>query len=71
MKALLLAMALGLAATPAKAQFAGLYDAQATQLLLDLARGHYPRSIRRDALFWLAQSDDEQALEALTQLLSR
>lgn len=42
-----------------------------TEMLLALARNSdYPRDIRRQALFWLANSDDEKATAALAELLT-
>jgi hypothetical protein len=41
-------------------------------MLLDLARNdRYPRAVRRQAVFWLANSDDEEAVAALAELLTR
>ena len=43
-----------------------------TQMLLELARDQQkPREIRRQALFWLANSDDDKAVAALADLLTR
>ncbi|MGD9265688.1 MAG: hypothetical protein PVJ71_07910, partial [Lysobacterales bacterium] len=43
-----------------------------SDMLLDIARdGDAPRQARRQALFWLAQSDDDEAIEDLAALLSR
>ena len=43
-----------------------------SQMLLDLASDdQYPREVRRQALFWLANSEDENAVAALTELLIR
>jgi HEAT repeat protein len=43
-----------------------------TPMLLSLAKDdRQPREIRRQALFWLANSDDEKALAALEELLTR
>jgi len=43
-----------------------------TQMLLDLAMDEQrPREIRRQALFWLANSDDDEAVAALADLLTR
>ena len=43
-----------------------------SQALLDLARNDQaPRAVRRQALFWLANSDDDDAVDALTELLTR
>lgn len=40
--------------------------------LLDLASdSQTPRVVRRQALFWLAHSDDDKAIAALAELLSR
>jgi hypothetical protein len=42
-----------------------------SRMLLDIARdAEAPREARRQALFWLAQSDDEEALEELAALLT-
>jgi hypothetical protein len=42
------------------------------QVLLGLARdAQTPRAVRRQALFWLAQSDNDASIAALTELLSR
>lgn len=41
-------------------------------MLLELARDeNAPREARRQALFWLANSDDEESVAALTELLTR
>jgi len=41
-------------------------------LLLDLAKSDQtPRAVRRQALFWLAQSDNDDSIAALTELLTR
>jgi len=43
-----------------------------TRMLLDLARDELqPRRVRRQALFWLANSDDEKGVAALEELLTR
>ncbi len=43
-----------------------------SQMLLDIAQDNQaPRDARRQALFWLAQSDDEEAVDALADLLTR
>jgi hypothetical protein len=43
-----------------------------SQMLLDLARDdQYSREVRRHALFWLANSEDENTVAALTELLTR
>jgi HEAT repeat protein len=43
-----------------------------TPLLLELAQdAQQSKAVRRQALFWLAHSDDEQALAALEALLTR
>ena len=43
-----------------------------SQMLLDLSRDNQiPRNVRRQALFWLAQSDDDDTIAALTELLTR
>jgi HEAT repeat protein len=49
-----------------------LPDEAATQLLLELAMDpSRSREIRRQALFWLANSDDDEAIVALVKLLSQ
>lgn len=49
-----------------------LPDETATPLLLELATDPTrSREIRRQALFWLANSDDDEAIAALVQLLSQ
>jgi hypothetical protein len=41
-------------------------------MLLDLAKSNQtPRAVRRQALFWLAQSDNDDSIAALTELLTR
>ncbi len=41
-------------------------------ILLDLAKSNQtPRIVRRQALFWLAQSDNDESIAALTALLTR
>ena len=41
-------------------------------MLLDLAKSDQtPRAVRRQALFWLAQSDNDDSIAALTELLTR
>ena len=43
-----------------------------SEMLLDLARDEQlSRDVRRQALFWLAQSDDDKTIVALTELLTR
>lgn len=45
---------------------------QGTQILLGLAQDPaQPREVRRQAMFWLANSDDDEALAALEELLTR
>jgi hypothetical protein len=40
-------------------------------ILLDLARSdQMPRTVRRQAIFWLAQSDNDDSIAALTELLT-
>jgi len=40
-------------------------------MLLEIAQDKdAPREARRQALFWLAQSDDDEAIEALADLLT-
>jgi hypothetical protein len=42
------------------------------RILLDLAKNDQtPRAVRRQALFWLANSDNESSVAALTELLTR
>lgn len=49
-----------------------LPESMSTPLLLDLAQdAMQSRPVRRQALFWLANSDDEEALAALEDLLTR
>jgi HEAT repeat protein len=49
-----------------------LPQSQATRILLDLAQDpEQPRETRRQAMFWLAHSDDDEALAALEELLTR
>jgi hypothetical protein len=49
-----------------------LPDGNGDQVLLDLARNaQAPRAVRRQALFWLAQSDNDSSVAALTELLTR
>jgi hypothetical protein len=49
-----------------------LPDDKGDQVLLSLARdGQTPRAVRRQALFWLAQSDNDASIAALTELLTR
>ncbi len=49
-----------------------LPDEVGDQMLLDLAKSNQtPRAVRRQALFWLAQSDNDDSIAALTALLTR
>ena len=49
-----------------------LPDGAGDQVLLDLARNdEISRDIRRQALFWLANSDNDSSVAALTELLTR
>jgi len=49
-----------------------LPDDNGDAVLLDLARdADAPRAVRRQAIFWLAQSDNDASIAALTDLLSR
>ncbi|MGA9572382.1 MAG: HEAT repeat domain-containing protein [Lysobacterales bacterium] len=49
-----------------------LPDDTGDRILLDLARdGQTPRAVRRQALFWLAQSDNDASIAALAELLTR
>ena len=47
-------------------------DGDGDQLLLELAQNsQVPRAIRRQAIFWLAESDNDSSVAALTELLTR
>ena len=46
-----------------------LPDDLATPALLDLVKGKYSADVRRQALFWLAESDDPRAIDALVAIL--
>jgi HEAT repeat protein len=49
-----------------------LPDGMGDQALLELAQNSQaPRAVRRQAIFWLAQSDDDSSVAALTELLTR
>jgi HEAT repeat protein len=49
-----------------------LPDDMSGPMLLELARDNQaPREVRRQALFWIAQSDDEKTIAALADLLTR
>jgi len=49
-----------------------LPDDSGDELLLELAQnGQTPRAVRRQAIFWLAQSDNDSSVAALTELLTR
>lgn len=49
-----------------------LPDDSGDKLLLGLARdAQAPRTVRRQALFWLAQSENDASIAALTELLTR
>ena len=49
-----------------------LPDGMGDQVLLDLAKnGQAPHTVRRQAIFWLAQSDNDSSVAALTELLTR
>lgn len=49
-----------------------LPEGMGDQVLLDLAQnGQAPRAVRRQAIFWLAQSDNDSSVAALTELLTR
>ena len=49
-----------------------LPDGDGDQLLLELAQNsQVPRAVRRQAIFWLAQSDNDSSVAALTELLTR
>jgi len=51
---------------------AQLPESQGTGILLELAQDpSQPRNVRRQALFWLANSDDDEAVAALEELLTR
>jgi HEAT repeat protein len=46
-----------------------LDDGEGIEPLLDLVRHGREDALRREALFWLAQSDDPRAMESLEALL--
>jgi HEAT repeat protein len=49
-----------------------LPDGKGDQVLLDLAQDKQkPRAVRRQAIFWLANSDSDSSVAALTELLTR
>ena len=49
-----------------------LPDGAGDQVLLELAKNdQVPRTVRRQAIFWLAQSDKDSSVAALTELLTR
>ena len=49
-----------------------LPDGDGDQLLLELAQNsQVPRAVRRQAIFWLAESDNDNSVAALTELLTR
>ena len=49
-----------------------LPDGAGDQALLELAQNNQSsRAVRRQAIFWLAQSDDDSSVAALTELLTR
>jgi hypothetical protein len=49
-----------------------LPDGMGDRVLLDLAKNDQaPRAVRRQAIFWLAQSDNDSSVAALTELLTR
>jgi len=49
-----------------------LPDGLGDQVLLELAKnGEAPRAVRRQAIFWLAQSDNDSSVAALTEMLTR
>lgn len=49
-----------------------LPDGMGDPVLLDLAKNSgAPRTVRRQAIFWLAQSDNDSSVTALTELLTR
>lgn len=49
-----------------------LPDGAGDQVLLELAKdSQMPRAVRRQAIFWLAQSDNDSSVAALTELLTR
>lgn len=43
--------------------------AEGTPLLIDLAQTHPNRQLRKEAMFWLGQSDDPRAAEALIKIV--
>ena len=49
-----------------------LPDGDGDQLLLELAQNsQVSRAVRRQAIFWLAESDNDNSVAALTELLTR
>ena len=49
-----------------------LPDGAGDRVLLELAKNNQtPRAVRRQAIFWLAQSDNDSSVAALTELLTR
>ena len=49
-----------------------LPDGAGDQVLLELAKNNQtPMAVRRQAIFWLAQSDNDSSVAALTELLTR
>ena len=49
-----------------------LPDGSGDRVLLELAKNNQtPRAVRRQAIFWLAQSDNDSSVAALTELLTR
>ena len=49
-----------------------LPDSEGDRILLSLAKNtEVPRIVRRQALFWLANSDNDESVAALAELLTR
>ncbi len=48
-----------------------LPDGQSTDALFKLIHGEYPKATKRQALFWLAQSDDPRAISQVESLLQQ
>ena len=46
-----------------------LPDEEGTQALIDVIKTTKDRDLKREALFWLGQSDDPRALDVIAQLL--
>jgi len=48
-----------------------LKDDKADAALIGLLRGDYPRDIKKQALFWLSQSDSASAQQFLEETLKK